>query len=170
MSAPTRTRAVGPAALRSVLGTFCTGVTVITALGPDGPLGFSCQSFASLSLDPPLILISPSRNSTTWPKIREIGHFCVNILAEEHEQLSGQMARSGTDKFADVEWDTTPLGAPRLSGTLAWLDCAVTAEYDGGDHTIVVAEVHDLAASPHANPLLYYRSKYAALDQNGERA
>jgi flavin reductase (DIM6/NTAB) family NADH-FMN oxidoreductase RutF len=154
---------VDQATFRAVLGRFCSGITVITALGPGGPLGLTCQSFSSLSLDPPLVLFTPARTSTTWPRIREIGRLCVNVLAEEHSGLSAAMARSGTDKFAGVRWGTSPLGAPRLEGAVAWLDCTVEAEHDGGDHTIVVAAVHGLSAGPSARPLLYYRGQYATL-------
>jgi 3-hydroxy-9,10-secoandrosta-1,3,5(10)-triene-9,17-dione monooxygenase reductase component len=155
--------AVDPATFRAVLGRFCSGITVITALGADGPLGLTCQSFSSLSLDPPLVLFSPARTSRTWPRIREVGRLCVNVLAEGHCELSAAMARSGTDKFAGVRWDTSAHGAPRLGGAVAWLDCVVEAEYDGGDHTIVVAAVHGLSADPSARPLLYYQGRYAAL-------
>jgi 3-hydroxy-9,10-secoandrosta-1,3,5(10)-triene-9,17-dione monooxygenase reductase component len=148
---------------RRVLGRFCTGVTAITALGPGGPLGLTCQSFTSLSLDPPLILFSPARTSTTWPKMREIGRLCVNILAEEHSQISIQMSRSATDKFVGVHWDKTPLGSPRLAGAVAWLDCTLEAEHDGGDHTIVVAAVHSLSSDLTSRPLLYYQGQYTAL-------
>jgi 3-hydroxy-9,10-secoandrosta-1,3,5(10)-triene-9,17-dione monooxygenase reductase component len=88
---------------------------------------------------------------------------CVNVLAEGHCELSAAMARSGTDKFAGVRWGTSAHGAPRLEGAVAWLDCVVEAEHDGGDHTIVVAEVHGLSADPSARPLLYYQGRYAAL-------
>jgi flavin reductase (DIM6/NTAB) family NADH-FMN oxidoreductase RutF len=154
---------VDPATFRAVLGRFCSGITVITALGPGGPLGLTCQSFSSLSLDPPLVLFSPARTSVTWPRIREVGRLCVNVLAEEHSWLSAAMARSGTDKFAGVGWDASPHGAPRLDGAVAWLDCVVEAEHDGGDHTIVVAAVLGLSAGPAARPLLYYRGQYATL-------
>ena len=155
--------AVDPATFRAVVGRFCSGITVITALGPAGPLGLTCQSFASLSLDPPLVLFSPARTSTTWPRIREAGRLCVNVLAEGHSGLSAAMARSGTDKFAGVRWAASAHGAPRLAGAVAWLDCAVEAEHDGGDHTIVVAAVQGLSAGPSARPLLYYQGQYAAL-------
>jgi 3-hydroxy-9,10-secoandrosta-1,3,5(10)-triene-9,17-dione monooxygenase reductase component len=155
--------AVDPATFRAVLGRFCSGITVITALGADGPLGLTCQSFSSLSLDPPLVLFSPARTSRTWPRIREVGRLCVNVLAEGHCELSAAMARSGTDKFAGVRWGTSAHGAPRLEGAVAWLDCVLEAEHDGGDHTIVVAEVHGLSADPSARPLLYYQGRYAAL-------
>jgi 3-hydroxy-9,10-secoandrosta-1,3,5(10)-triene-9,17-dione monooxygenase reductase component len=151
---------------RSVLGHFCSGVTVVAGLGPDGPYGLTCQAFSSLSLDPPLVLFSAARTSTSWPRIRAVGVFSVNILAEHQEQVSVQMSRSGADKFAGVEWDLTPLGAPRLAGTAAWLDCTRHAEYDGGDHTIVVAAVHHLAAASQVRPLLFHRGRYATLDPN----
>jgi flavin reductase (DIM6/NTAB) family NADH-FMN oxidoreductase RutF len=155
--------AVDPATFRAVIGRFCSGITVITTLGPSGPLGLTCQSFSSLSLDPPLVLFSPARTSTTWPRIREVGRLCVNVLAEEHCALSAAMARSGSDKFAGVSWNASAFGAPRLNGAVAWLDCVIEAEHDGGDHTIVVAAVHGLSAGPAARPLLYYRGRYASL-------
>ncbi|MFE3054218.1 flavin reductase family protein [Nocardia sp. NPDC059239] len=147
--------------LREVLGHFASGIVVITATGPDGPVGFTCQSFASLSLDPPLITFSPARTSTTWPRIREIGAFCVNVLAEDHEHHSAGFARSGADKFADVHWTRTPSGAPLLPGVSAWIDCELWKEYDGGDHTIVVGQVRHLGADPDRLPLLFYRGGYA---------
>ena len=155
--------AADPARFRAVLGSFCSGITVVTALGPDGPLGLTCQSFSSLSLDPPLVMFSPSRTSATWPEIRRIGVFCVNVLAEEHQWVSMQMARSGSDKYAGVAWERTPLGAPCLAGAAAWLDCTLEAEHGGGDHTIVVAAVRGLAANAQARPLLYFQGRYAAL-------
>ena len=151
------------ATFRRVLGSFCSGVTVVAALGREGPLGLTCQAFASLSLDPPLILISPSRASVTWPEIRRIGRFCISILAEEHQPVSVQMACSGTDKFTGIPWDQTPLGSPRVTGAAAWLDCTLKAEHDGGDHTVVIAAVHHLSADPDARPLLYHHGRYAQL-------
>lgn len=158
--------AVDSAVFRSVLGHFCSGITVVTGRGPAGPLGFTCQSFSSLSLNPPLVAFSPARSSTTWPRIREIGPFCVNVLAEHHEQLSTAMSRSGTEKFAGVSWTPSNNGAPRLDGAAAWIDCSLHAEHDGGDHTIVVASVHALGAAKAARPLLFFQGRYlrAALD------
>jgi flavin reductase (DIM6/NTAB) family NADH-FMN oxidoreductase RutF len=146
--------------MRRVLGSFASGIVIITAFG-DGPLGFTCQSFTSLSLDPALIGFAPARTSTTWPRIRDVGTFCVNVLAMGHDALSDQFARSGTDKFSGVHWQPSPLGSPLLEGVTAWIDCRLWAEYDGGDHTIVVGEVHDLATDADAHPLLYYRGRYA---------
>lgn len=94
--------------------------------------------------------------SVTWPNIRRIGRFCVSILAEEQERISVQMPLSGTGKFAGVRWDA-PLCSPRVTGAAAWLDCTLEAEYDGGDHTLVIAAVHHLSADPAARPLLYHQ-------------
>jgi 3-hydroxy-9,10-secoandrosta-1,3,5(10)-triene-9,17-dione monooxygenase reductase component len=151
---------VPSAVMREVLGHFVTGIVVITAVGPAGPLGFTCQSFASLSLDPPLVSFAPARSSTTWPGIREVGAFCVNVLAAGHEELSAGFARSGVDKFAGVDWRAAPSGSPVLEGVSAWIDCTLWNEYDGGDHTVVVGLVQDLGADPDRQPLLYYRGRY----------
>lgn len=153
---------VSPTVMRDVLGHFVSGIVVVTAAGPAGPLGFTCQSFASLSLDPPLVNFSPARTSTTWPRIRAHGLFCVNVLAADQEDVSGGFARSGAsvDKFAGVRWVAGPSGAPVLEGVSAWIDCALWAEYDGGDHTIAVGRVLDLGADPSRPALLYYRGRY----------
>jgi 3-hydroxy-9,10-secoandrosta-1,3,5(10)-triene-9,17-dione monooxygenase reductase component len=151
---------VSPAVLREVLGHFVSGIVVVTAAGPDGPLGFTCQSFASLSLDPPLVSLAPARMSTTWPRIRAAGAFCVNVLSAEHEDVSAGFARSGVDKFAGIAWEPGPSGAPVLDGVSAWIDCALWAEYDGGDHTIAIGRVLDLGAEPSRPALLYYRGRY----------
>jgi 3-hydroxy-9,10-secoandrosta-1,3,5(10)-triene-9,17-dione monooxygenase reductase component len=146
--------------MREVLGHFVSGIVVVTATGQDGPLGFTCQSFASLSLDPPLVTFAPARTSSTWPRIRDVGAFCVNVLAADHQELSARFARSGVDKFAGVPWRPAPSGAPILDGVSAWIDCSLWNEYDGGDHTIVVGLVSDLGCDPARLPLLYYRGRY----------
>lgn len=145
---------------REVLGRFASGIVVVTAIGRSGPVGFTCQSFASLSLNPALVSFSPSRTSTTWPRIREAENFCINILAEGHQQLSTAFDRTGTDKFANVAWTPAPSGAPILHGVITWVDCSLWAEYDGGDHTIVAAKVHSLDVGHDAHPLLFYRGRY----------
>ncbi|MBK1783503.1 flavin reductase family protein [Prauserella cavernicola] len=162
MALPDCSRApVAGRVLRDVLGSFCSGVVVVTAGGTE-PAGFTCQSFASLSLDPPLVTFAPGRTSRTWPHIRRAGAFCVNILADDQQHLSDQFARSGTDKFAGVAWSPSELGSPVLDGVIAWVDCVLWAEYDGGDHTVVVGEVRALASDPRRAPLLFHRGAYFA--------
>jgi flavin reductase (DIM6/NTAB) family NADH-FMN oxidoreductase RutF len=156
-------RIVDPAAMREVLGHFASGVTVVTAVTDEGPIGFTCQSFSSLSLDPPLVAFAPARTSRTWPRLREIGRFCVNVLSEGQDDVSQNFARSAPDKFAGVPWNPSALGAPVLDDVVAWIDGELWAEYDGGDHTIVVARVLDLGAHPDRRPLLYHRGSYGLL-------
>ncbi len=156
-------RIVDPGVMREVLGHFASGVTVVTARTADGPIGFTCQSFSSLSLDPPLVAFAPSRASRTWPRLREIGRFCVNVLAEGQDDVSQNFARSGDDKFAGLRWTPSAHGSPVLEDVVAWIDGELWAEYDGGDHSIVVARVLDLGADPERRPLLYHRGSYGLL-------
>jgi 3-hydroxy-9,10-secoandrosta-1,3,5(10)-triene-9,17-dione monooxygenase reductase component len=151
-----------PHQVRHVLGHFATGLTVITAATEAGPAGFTCQSFASLSLSPALVSFSPARTSATWPLLRQAGRFTVNVLAADQQHLAAQFARSGTDKFAGVDHSPSPLGNPVLARALAWVDCELQQEYDGGDHTIVVASIRAMSARADAEPLLFYQGGYQA--------
>ncbi|EST27615.1 flavin reductase family protein [Streptomyces roseochromogenus] len=158
---------VDPAEFRRVLGSFASGVTVITAPaaeGEPGPAGFACQSFASLSLEPPLVCFMVGRTSTTWPRIARAGVFCVNVLGAGQGELCRAFAVSGADKFAGVPYDAAPVsGAPRLTGAVAWVDCTVHAVHTGGDHLIVVGRVMALGTEGLTDPLLFHRGRYARL-------
>ncbi|KQS66795.1 flavin reductase family protein [Modestobacter sp. Leaf380] len=160
MSEQTPAEIVDPRVMRDVLGHFASGITVVTAIAADGPIGFTCQSFSSLSLDPPLVAFAPARTSTTWPRLRDIGRFCVNVLADDQTALSSAFARSGTDKYAGVTWSPSAHGSPVLDGVVAWIDCELWSEYDGGDHTIVVGRVLDLGATAERTPLVFHRGAY----------
>lgn len=156
---------VGPAEFRRVLGSFASGVAVVTspaAEGEDGPAGFACQSFAALSLDPPLVAFMVGRTSTTWPRIARAGVFCVNVLAAHQGELCRGFAVSGADKFAGVAFDAAPAsGSPRLADTLAWIDCTIHAVHTGGDHLIVVGRVDALgAADEDRAPLLFHKGRF----------
>ena len=148
---------------RDVLGHFSTGVVVVTAAAPDGPAGMTCQSVVSLSLDPPLVLFCPAKSSTSWPRIRVAGHFCLNILAADQEALCATFARSGGDKFAGVGWAPGATGAPVLAGTLAHVECNLEVVHDGGDHEIAVGSVVDLSIRRAARPLVFFRGTFHAL-------
>ena len=149
---------------RQVLGHFCTGVTVITTAGQGGPAGFACQAFAALSLDPPLVLFCPSRASVTWPVIARAGHFCANVLADGQQDLARRFSTSGGDKFAGVPWSPAPSGAPVLDGALTWVQCAVEAVHEAGDHYLVTGRVTGLGPCRPGRPLLFYRGRFAATD------
>ncbi len=144
---------------REVLGHFASGVTVVTALEDGQPVGFTCQSFSSLSLDPPLILFAAAKSSTSWPRISEAGAFCVNVLEAHQEPLCRVFAETGADKFAGVGWTHASSGSPILEGVLAWVDCELEQIVDAGDHELVVGRVLDLGASPGA-PLVFYRGGF----------
>jgi flavin reductase (DIM6/NTAB) family NADH-FMN oxidoreductase RutF len=159
---------LSPRRIRNVLGHFATGLTVITAATENGPAGFTCQSFASLSLEPALVTFSPARTSSTWPLLRAAGRFTVNILPAGHQHLAAQFARSGANKFAGVGHSPSPLGNPVLDGALAWVDCELHQEYDGGDHTIVVAAVRALSARSDADPLLFFKGDYVSVQENAK--
>ncbi|MFB6663949.1 flavin reductase family protein [Streptomyces parvus] len=152
---------VAPAEFRRVLGHFASGVTVVTARDTDGPTGFACQSFASLSLDPPLVSFMVARTSTTWPRIARAGVFCVNILGAEQGALCRGFAVSGADKFAGVAYGEAPAtGSPLLDSVPAWIDCRIHAVHTGGDHLIVVGRVEALGAAEEGEPLLFHRGAF----------
>lgn len=154
---------------RDVLGCFGSGITVITTMSGDEPVGMTCQSFASVSLDPPLVTFIPARTSRAWPMIQRAGRFCINVLAADQEHVSAQMATKGADKFAGISWTpAAATGSPVIDGTLAHLDCTIHAVYEGGDHFIVVGKVEHLEQhGPEAavtEPLLFFKGRYRTTD------
>ncbi|SFB46037.1 3-hydroxy-9,10-secoandrosta-1,3,5(10)-triene-9,17-dione monooxygenase reductase component [Amycolatopsis marina] len=152
------------ARFRSVLGHFCTGVTVITGHDGERPAGFACQSFAALSLDPPLVLFCPAKTSRSWPAIERAGRFAVNVLAEDQREVSAVFGARGADKFEAVGWRPAASGAPLLDGSLAWMDCVVDAVHEAGDHLVVVGRVTELGDTRDTRPLLFYRGAYTAAE------
>jgi 3-hydroxy-9,10-secoandrosta-1,3,5(10)-triene-9,17-dione monooxygenase reductase component len=153
-----------PASMRRVLGHFCTGVAVIAAHGERGPVGFACQSFAALSLEPPLVLFCPSASSGSWPVIERTGSFTVNVLGERQRDISGVFGAPGADKFAGLGHSPAPSGAPLLDGVLTWADCDLEAVHPAGDHYIVVGRVTALGGSGGGRPLLFYRGRYTVTE------
>jgi 3-hydroxy-9,10-secoandrosta-1,3,5(10)-triene-9,17-dione monooxygenase reductase component len=145
---------------RRVLGRFATGVTIITAMDGDEPAGVAANSFTSVSLDPPLVLFCVGRTSSTWPRIERARKFAVNILGEHQEEVCRLFAAKGADRFGQVEWHLGAGGSPVLDDCLAYLDCEFWAEYDGGDHIIVVGRVLDLGITDGPGPLVFFEGKY----------
>jgi flavin reductase (DIM6/NTAB) family NADH-FMN oxidoreductase RutF len=148
-------------ALRDALGRFATGVTVVTTMTPRGPLGMTANSFASVSLDPPLVLWSPARKSRRFPAFESASHFAVHVLAIGQRKLAQRFARAGL-VFADLDYRRGHGDAPLLDGCAARFECRHAAGYDGGDHLIVVGEVLRFEQAERA-PLLYYRGRYCGL-------
>jgi flavin reductase (DIM6/NTAB) family NADH-FMN oxidoreductase RutF len=156
---------VDPRAYREVLGHFPTGVTVVTAATVGGPVGLSIASFTSVSLEPPLVGFLPARTSRSWPRIRAVGRFCVNVLAADQEALARLFAAPHDERFDGVAWRPAPYsGAPLLDGAVAWVDCAIEAVVPAGDHHFVLGRVHDLGLeNAAADPLVFFRGGYGTL-------
>ncbi len=150
---------------RDVLGRFASGVTVVTSISNGDPVGMTCQSFSSVSLDPPLVLFVPAKTSRAWPLIQREGTFCVNFLGHHQAHLSNTMAGRGTEKFAGVGWTpSAATGSPVLADTLGHVDCTVHAVHEAGDHVVVIGRVLDLVAAAAADPLLFFQGEYRTTD------
>lgn len=145
-------------AFRDALGRYATGVTVVTAMGPDGPVGMTANSFTALSLDPPLVLWCPARRSARFAAITAAKYFSIHVLACDQLDLGLHFARSGHD-FSIFPPETTPEGAPALDGVLARFDCATDALHAGGDHAIMVGRVLRARFQDGA-PLLFWGGLY----------
>lgn len=156
--------AVNPVDFRTSIGSYCSGVTVITARAPDGAMhGLTCQSFHSLSLDPPLVTYFAGNGSKSFAAMRHLDHFCVNVLADDQEELAMRFARSGTDKWTGTDWLPDIHGQPALLGAIATVSCLSHAEFDGGDHIIKVGHVRAINHDSNRLPLLYFRSQFSRL-------
>lgn len=146
---------------RSTVGQFATGVTVLSMAAPDGVHGMTANSFTSVSLDPPLILVCVDKKNKTHHLIREIKDFAVNILSSRQEDIARLYAGQPVEAVRP-EWQLDVADAPVLAGALAWLDCTLEHAYDGGDHTIYVARVKKLASSS-GDPLVFFRGRFTSL-------
>lgn len=150
---------------RSAMGQFCSGVVIVTGVHDGAPVGFSAQSFVSLSLQPPLIGICPARTSSSWPRLRSSGSFGINVLGVDQNELCASFARSGGDKFAGRKWSRGLSGSPILEGALSFIDCQLEAEHEAGDHSIAIGRVLDLRIlDTERLPLLFFRGLYGAFD------
>ena len=151
-----------PRTFRDTLGHYASGITVISATVNGEPVGFTCQSFFSVSITPPLIAFSVQLTSTSYPRIREAGTCVVNVLASDQSWISNQFARSGTDKWQGIESANSLLGNPVILGTQMWLECEIVQEYEAGDHLIIIGKVFSMSPAEwhQAEPLVYFRGAY----------
>jgi 3-hydroxy-9,10-secoandrosta-1,3,5(10)-triene-9,17-dione monooxygenase reductase component len=157
----TRPPAHDPAHFRKVLGAFPTGVTVVTAMDGERPVGLVIGSFTSVSLDPPLVAFLPAKTSSSYPAIEAAGVFCVNVLAADQGDIAAAFAAKGDNKFEGIAWEAGPhTTSPRIHGCCAWMDCSVDAVHEAGDHWIVVGRVHEMDVDRDAGPMLFHRGQY----------
>jgi flavin reductase (DIM6/NTAB) family NADH-FMN oxidoreductase RutF len=147
-----------------VLSHVPTGVVVVAGADGDGPAGLAVGSFTSISLDPPLVGFFCDRDSTSWPRVRAAGGFCVNVLAAGQEEVCARFARRGGRKFEGLAYAAAPhTGSPLLEGVLAWVDCELEREIELGDHTLVVGTALELAVADAGRPLVFFRGGYPDL-------
>ncbi|MDM7930359.1 flavin reductase family protein [Tabrizicola sp.] len=148
-----------PRALRDAFGCFMTGVTVITTVADGRPLGFTANSFSSVSLDPPLLLVSIANRSGNLAAFTQGRGFAVNILSEGQKDMSARFAKPVEDRFAGLYWRAGPVGSPLLAGVSAWFDCALEQAIPAGDHTLLIGRIGAFEAGS-APGLGYYRGAY----------
>ncbi len=157
--------AIDEARFRQVLGHFPTGVTVIASKPDDEPpVGLAVGSFFSVSLDPPLVGFCPGKSSSSWPKIEAAGKFCVNVLADDQEDVARVFAGKGEDKFQTVGWRPASTGSPVIRDVLAWIDCSLEDVHEAGDHYLVTGRVHELKVEREHHPLIFFRGGYGSFD------
>lgn len=146
--------------LRDAFGSFMTGVTVVTTCKNDGsPLGFTANSFASVSLDPALLLVSIAKTSNNYDSFVKGSHFAINILSEDQKDVSNTFARPSEDRFASISWQTSDCKNPIIDNVSAWFDCTIYQVYDAGDHAILIGQVENFSSVGFAG-LGYYRGAY----------
>jgi flavin reductase (DIM6/NTAB) family NADH-FMN oxidoreductase RutF/pimeloyl-ACP methyl ester carboxylesterase len=151
---------IDPRAFRKALGSFLTGVTVVATLQEDGgPRGFTANSFTSVSLDPPLVLVCIAKTASSCPVFSSAAHFSVNVLAEHQASVSMLFASKAADKFAQAAWRRGPAGSPIIDGVAAWFDCSRHEVVDAGDHIILIGKVVGFEERP-ANPLGYCKGAH----------
>ncbi len=153
---------------RHVLGHLPTGVVVVTGVSAQGePTGVTIGTFASVSLDPPLVGFFQGTNSRTWPLIAQSGSFCVNVLAQSQEELCWRFAKEGTDagdRFDEIGYTLSPNGSPVLPGVLAWIDCSIESVTPAGDHFFVLGHVNDLhTTESHESAMVFFKGKVAGV-------
>jgi flavin reductase (DIM6/NTAB) family NADH-FMN oxidoreductase RutF len=160
--------AVDSREFREAMGAFATGVTIVTAVSPEGEfLGITANSFNSVSLDPPMVLFSLARRAYSLKGFVASDHFAVNVLREDQAELSTTFATALIDKWAGVAYETWTSGCPILPGALAAFECTTRFHYEGGDHIIFVGEVTRLRLENDGRPLLYFRGGYRTLRRDG---
>lgn len=153
-----------PAAMRTVMGHFATGVCIVAAVDDEGPVGLAVNSFTSVSLDPPLVLFCAADDLDVWLRIKEAATFAVSILKEDQEDVSRVFSQPDADRFSRVGWSPAPrTGAPVINDALAYVDCRIEALHPGGDHTIVVGRVEEVGVYSNDAPLVFFRGGYTRL-------
>ena len=154
---------VSPATLRDGFRRWPTGVAVITGFDGAVPVGMTCNSLTSISLEPPLLAVCVANGSASWPGISRSGRFCVNVLAHDQEHIGRAFATRDADRFHNVRWQPGPSG-PALADALLWFDCSIFGETPAGDHTVVLALIHDVRVGREGQqPLVFHAGRFVTV-------
>jgi 3-hydroxy-9,10-secoandrosta-1,3,5(10)-triene-9,17-dione monooxygenase reductase component len=165
------TGAPTPERMRHALGHFATGVTIVTGYATDGePVGFACQSFASVSLHPPLVLFCADHRGRSWPRMREDGRFTVNVLEHDQRDIVARFGSRGGRRFEGLDWTPSEHGGPSLTGVIMRVHCSVEQVHVAGDHDVVVGRVLDLEDGESGRPMLFYRGRLTVTERQGRTA
>ena len=155
-----RRDAPSPDEMRRALGQFASGVTVVTGLDTAGPVGFTCQSFASVSLEPPLILFCADHRGRAWPRIRRSGRFTINVLREDQTDLCARFGSSRGAKFDGLAWEPSRWSTPSLPGVLLRVHADVQSVHIAGDHDVVIGRVRELESVCEERPMVFFRGSF----------
>ncbi|MFI0357556.1 flavin reductase family protein [Actinomadura sp. 9N407] len=165
-----------PDEFRRAMAEFATGVTVVTGLEGDEPVGFACQSFTSVSLDPPLVLFCADHRGRSWPRIRGAGRFCVNVLGEDQRELCQRFGSSKGRKYEGLDWELSPWGTPSLPEVLLRVHAGIENVHRAGDHDVVIGRVLAIEiprveerGEEHAGerPMIFFRSRFGIGEPEG---
>lgn len=158
-----------PDEMRRGLGQFASGVTVVTGMGTDGPVGFTCQSFASVSLEPPMVLFCADHRGRAWPMIRRSGRFTINILHEDQSDLCFRFGSSRGAKFEGLDWAQSQWATPSLPDVLMRVHAQVHSVHTAGDHDVVIGHVRELEPVCEEQPMVFFQGGFG-LTQPGRRS
>lgn len=145
---------------------FATGVTVVTGIDDEGPVGLTCQSFASVSLDPPLVLFCADHRGSSWPRMQAAGRFCVNVLSEQQTDLCGRFGSRTGRRYEGLDWTLSRWNTPALPHVLLRVHCDIHQVHVAGDHDVVIGRVLELETDSEQRPLLFYRGAFGIEHQS----
>ncbi|WP_433212612.1 flavin reductase family protein [Microtetraspora malaysiensis] len=149
-----------PLELRRAMGAFASGVTVVTGIDEGEPVGFACQAFSSVSLEPPLVLFCADHNGRAWPRIRKSGRFCVNVLGEDQVDVCRRFGSSKGQKFEDLDWDLSRWGSPALRDVLLRVHAEVEDVHVAGDHDVVIGRVLQVETVAEQRPMIFFKGRF----------
>jgi flavin reductase (DIM6/NTAB) family NADH-FMN oxidoreductase RutF len=150
-------------ALRDAFGCFATGVTIVTSWDAEQrPVGFTANSFTSVSLDPPLLLVCPAKTASVLPALRHSQRFGVSVLSTDQQAIAERFAMRGIDRFAEGGWVEAESGVLLLEGACANFACTIDVDVEAGDHVVLIGRIDSFRAAPERRPLLYLKGRYTA--------